>query len=326
MTDARASQAGLVALVSVTPEARASQAGLVAVAAIQPDIFVSQAGLIVIGRLANCSSRRCQLWTLERTDGVTLRFTSHDEPVWFSGQLYEACGSLNETASEQSSDQGSVGSIELSGILSSDHITEEDIYAGKYDDAFVQVWRASWDSDNDTINRVAAGWTGAVSQGEQGFKAEVLGPGARMLQKALLQTVTPNCRFDYGDPATCGVDAEARAIGGAVTNAISRSFMYADIIDPANGSQWDRGKIRWVYGANAGQVCRVREVHFDTGLIIFWDRPGYTPEPGDDFILLPGCDKGFDGGCAVYNNRLRFGGYPDVPGQDAIAQVPLAKA
>lgn len=343
MTTARTTQAGAVAVGDAVPEAITSQAGAAVVAEVIPVAATTQAGNVVVGKVipinaitqagvivlgvnGPCSTRRCQLWIITRADGVVFRFTSHDLDVTWGHDVYTACGSLSETASEQSSDQGSVGSIDLMGIIDSDHISDEDLYAGRFDDAFVEVWRKSWDDPTDTIVRIAAGNLGNVSQGEEGFKGEVVGPGGRLLQKPLLNTVTPTCRFTFGDIPTCGVDAEALAIVGMVIAASSRAFMRTDVTDPMISAQWDRGKLRFTYGRNAGQVCEVRSVDFASGLIILWATSGFTPEFGDTFELLPGCDLGFDGGCTVYDNRDRFGGYPDVPGQDAVSQVPLAKA
>lgn len=325
MTDARVSQAGLAVAVEWLPDARVSQAGLVVAAAIQPDVFVSQAGLVVVASAAPCSSRRCQLWSIERRDGVTLRFTSHDVDVIFGASTYITCGSLNETASEQSSDANQVGNVELTGLLSSEHIAEDDCMAGLYDDAFVQVWRVSWDDDTDTVQRIAAGWTGAVSNGEQGFKTEVLGPGARVLQKALLDKVTPGCRFRFGDPDTCGFDLESAAVFGAtVVSAISRSLFTASISGPGGVAQFARGTVRWTGGRNAGIECEVTSVDFGSGIVILAISAGFVPEAGDSFDLLPGCDLSA-AQCKLYDRYLNYGGFEFVPGGDATAQVPIAK-
>jgi uncharacterized phage protein (TIGR02218 family) len=328
VTDGRDSQAGLIALAEITPESRVSQAGLVALGAIVPTNPCSQAGLVVLGQAAPCVTRRCQLWIITRRDGEILRFTSHDEDVTWGNDVYSSCKSLDESASEQSADQGDVGNIELAGILDDDAISEPDLYAGKYDDAFYEVWEKSWDSDSDQVRRVVAGWGGSTSQGEDGFHTEVLGPGARLLQKPLLRTVTPTCRFIFGDPTTCGVDAEAlKVAGAAVTVSTSRTFFWTDAVDPANGSQWANGTLTWLTGANAGTFCEVKSVDFAAaGLVVLWQPAGFIPQAGDTFDLKPGCDLAFDGGCAAYSNRDRFGGYPKVPGNDAISQSPDAKA
>jgi uncharacterized phage protein (TIGR02218 family) len=320
-----ASQGGLVALAEVLPSALATQGGLIGVAAVQPVNHITEGGLVVVGNASDCTTRRAQMWQIFRRDGVILRFTSHDADLSWGDQTYESCDSLNETASEQSSDQGDVGSIDLTGILSSGAISEEDIYAGLYDDAFVQVWRVPWDSDTDRTYRVAAGWFGTVKQAENGFTVEVLGPGARMLQKALLQTIAPTCRWEFGDPDTCMFDREALAIGGTVTVPGTRAFFYGAVVDPGGVAQWSRGKVRWLYGRNAGLEVEVREVDFATGLIILAISTAFTPEAGDDFLLLPGCDLSTDQ-CTKYDNLINHGGFPFVPGQDFVSQTPDAKA
>lgn len=327
MTAGLASQGGLIAVAEFVPEGRASQAGLIAVAAIVPHNGVSQAGLIVVAFSSPCSEKRCQLWSIHRTDGVAIFLTSHDQDVTWGAATYRTCGSLMESASEQSADQGDVGNIDLEGIFSDDAITAADLYAGKFDDAYIQVWEKSWDDETAMVRRIAAGWAGSVSQGDGNFKAEVLGPGARMLQKPLLRTIAPGCRWEFGDPTTCGVDAEARMVpGAAITAVTARAFFTCDAVDPANGSQWNRGKVRWLTGPNAGTICAVKTVDFATGLVVLWEPTGFLGQVGDTFDLLPGCDLAFEGGCTAYANKERFGGYPTVPGSDAMRQVPNVKA
>lgn len=325
MTTGSVSQGGLIVVGEVSPSSVVSQAGLIVVAEIQPGSGVSQAGLIVIASAAPCSTRRCSLWSIHRKDGQVLRFTSHDRDVQYGAGLYLTCGSLQESASEQSADQSDVGSVELSGIIDSEHISDEDLYAGLYDDAFIQVWRVSWDDPTDHVHRIAAGWAGKVSQGERGFQVEVLGPGARALQQPLLQTVTPGCRWKFGDPNTCGFDREGAAITGTVATASARSFFTAAIVDPGGVHQWARGTVRWTYGRNTGTECEVSSVDFATGEIILAIVAGFIPEAGDSFDLLPGCDLS-DAHCKALGNYLNNGGFPFVPGQDFVAQTPDEKA
>lgn len=324
--EAKASQGGLVAVGTVSPTVLLSQGGLVAVGAVQPVNYLTQGGLVVIGRASACSTHRCTIWSIDRKDGVSFHFTSHDEDVVFGAHTYRKCHSLKDTASEQSAEAGEVGNIELSGLIDDDAISDADLFAGLFDDAYIQVWRISWDDPTDLIERVAAGNAGKVSQGARGWTSEVLGPGARMAQKALLLAVVPGCRFHFGDPATCGVDAESMAIGGSVVASSSRAYFRTDVIDPVISAQWDQGKLRWLYGANAGQECEVMTVDFVTGIIVLWSPAGFVPQVGDSFELLPGCDLAFDGGCTVYNNKDRFGGFPHVPGTDSIRQTPTPKA
>jgi uncharacterized phage protein (TIGR02218 family) len=326
MTTSDVSQGFLAAIGAVSPEAEVSQGFLAAIGAVQPVNGVTQAFLAVIGHSVPCVAHRCQLWRIERRDGVTLLFTSHDEEVTWGTEVFRKCKSLMESASEQASELGAVGNIELQGILSDEAISESDLYAGLYDDAFIEVWEKSWDDTTDTIKRIAAGWAGSPSHGEDGFKVEVLGPGERMLQQPLLRTISPGCRWEFGGPE-CGVDAEALKIAGvAVTAVTSRAFFVCDAVDPMAAAQWDRGKIRWLTGDNAGTVCEVKTVDFATGVVVLWQPSGFVGQVGDTFDLLPGCDLAYDGGCTVYDNKVRNGGFPDVPGTDTISKTPEPKA
>ncbi len=326
MTDAFTSQAGLLGLGQVEPTARTSQAGVTGLGTVVPYNAVSQAGLVVLGTAGSCGTRRCQLWSIERTDGMVLRFTSHDEDVTWGEDTYATCHSLRESASEQSAAADQVGNIDLEGLLDTDAISDDDLYAGIYNDAFVQVWRVAWGDNTDQAFRVAAGWLGNISHGERGWKGEVVGPGGRLLQQPLLQVVAPTCRWRFGDLTTCGIDADALAITGTVLSAATRSYLFTDVIDPGGSAQWDRGTLRFTYGRNTGQVCEVRDVDFDTGRIVLWVRSGFAPDAGDSFVLKPGCDLGFDSGCQAYDNRERHGGFPHVPGTDQVRQVPEQKA
>lgn len=327
-----ASQAYLEAIGRVVPQVQVSQTYLEAIAAVVPPMSVSQAFLEVLANSIPCVTAWAQCWRIERRDGQVFCFTSLDQDLTWKGEPYLSCNSLDPSASESASTLGSVGNIELEGIIASEAITEGDLYGGLYDDAFVEVWLVPWDEGTTEVpKRIAAGWTGALSQGESGFKMEVLGPGARLGQQALVQSFTPTCRRVFGSPQTdlppggCGVDIEALAITGTVLSALERGSFVADLSSESTGSQWANGRVRWTAGANVGQVCEVKEVDFATGLVTLWALAAYVPEYGDAFDLLPGCDLIKTGGCTVYNNVINFGGFDAVPGQDSLLETPDAQ-
>ena len=319
----QATQQAVMILGEVVPSARASQQAGLLLAEIIPDVAASQQAILILAEGSPCVTRRCQIWTITRRDGVVFRYTSHDQPVVYGGQTYAACRSLDPSASENASTLGSVGNIELEGIIDDDGISEADLYGGLFDDAYVTVDLISW-GDAEAPRRLASGWTGELSQGDTGFRMEVLGAGARLDQQALVQMVTPGCRWTFGD-SRCGVDVEALAIGGTVTAAGSRGSFLAVLDSGDGGLQWANGTVRWTSGVNAGHVVEVKSVDFATGQIVLWASPPYLPEAGDAFDLLPGCDKIREGGCTVYSNVINFGGFPDVPGGDSLLETPDAK-
>lgn len=337
----RSTQVGRFTVAGVTSKARSTQLARMVAATVTVQARASQLVRMIIAAAVPCGTTWCQCWRLTRRDGVIFRFTSLDEDFAWGSETFSACGSLNPSASESATALGQVGNIELTGIIASSAITAGDLYGGLFDDAFVEVWLVDY-SGEETPKRIAAGWTGALSQEAEGsFKMEVIGPGARLQQQALVQTVAPRCRWKFGD-TRCGIDREARSLSGEVLFSVDRGNFTAEI-DPGTLSsghlvsgaassgadeienQWENGTVRFESGSNTGQECEVKTVDFATGQIVLWALPANTPIAGDTFTLLPGCaqDKA---ACQLYANFDRFGGYPDVPGDDAIAQVPDATA
>lgn len=322
---ARGSQVAALALGEPPPPpTRASQVAMLGIGEVVPDVLASQAAMLILAHGSSCVTERCQIWKITRRDGVVFRFTSHDRPVTYGREVYKSCRSLNPSASENASTIGSVGNIELMGIIDDEAITEADLYGGLFDDAFVTVDLIVWGAGTEAPRRLAAGWTGSLSQGETGFKMEVLGPGARLEQQALVQMVTPGCRWVFGS-TQCGVNADALALVGAVVSARTRGVFKATLPASPAGRQWENGRVRWTSGVNAGQITETKTVDFATGEIVLWASPGFLPEPGDGFDLIPGCDFNRDGGCTVYANVINFGGFPDLPGADAILETPVAQ-
>lgn len=278
-------------------------------------VEVDVAALVYIGP---CATHRCQVWKITRLDGQVFAFTSLDRDVLWGDVTYRTCKSLTATAAESASDLHSVGNVELTGILDDAGITEGDLYGGQFDDAFVEVWVIPYDGlgDDQAPFRVAAGNMGKVTRGEHNFVAEVVGPGARLQQAALVDFFIPGCRWDFGD-ANCGIDAEARKIAAVpVTGSIGRNLVKFTASDPG-GSIWNSGKVVWLTGRNAGTSCQVETVDFAAEALSLWDLAPYPPAIGDTFDLLPGCPL-TKAGCVTYANYLRFGGFPDVPGPDAL--------
>lgn len=322
---AAASELAVLAAVEVLANPRASELAVLVAGEIVPDLQASQLAVLVLAESQPCVTMRCQIWRIVRKDGVVMRYTSLDRDVMWGGFVYQHCRSLDPSASESASTIGSVGSIELSGIIDDAGISDEDIYGGVYDDAFVDVWLISWGDVTDTPKRIAAGNIGQISQGEDGHQMEVVGPGARLDQQAVTDQYTAACSWTFGDPATCKVDAEALAITGEVQAGIDRSTFMADLSSLSTGPQWANGVVRWSSGRNIGYRNEVKHIDFDTGQVTLWALTVYVPAAGDEFSVIPGCDKLKGGGCRLYDNVINHGGFADLPGDDALQDTPNAQ-
>lgn len=286
-----------------------------------------------------CVTTWTQCVKIQRRDGVTFRFTSLDQDIDFRGETYVTCGSLDPSATQVTAQVGEVGSSELAGLITTTGVSEQELYGGLFDDAFVEIWLVPYEGEDSGANaprRLAAGWAGKVSHSTRGYKMEVLGPGSRLEQRPIVQVYSPQCRWVFGD-SRCTIDIESLAIVGTVTSGINRGSVLADLGDPASSgtgapessgslpAQFANGRVRWLTGVNAGQVTEVKSVDFETGQIILWALTCFVPEAGDTFDLLPGCAQDFETCKTVYDNVLNFGGFPYVPGRDAIMESPNAK-
>ncbi|MEG0818335.1 MAG: DUF2163 domain-containing protein [Brevundimonas sp.] len=320
----RISQAvALILQAPVVPSHLTQAVALVSEPGIRP-ARITQAPALVLVQAESCSTTRAQIWTIRRRDGVVFSFTSHDQPIRRFGRTYTPCRSLDPSASENASTLGSVGNIELTGIIDDASISEADLYGGKFDDAFVTVDLVDWSDRAADAIRIASGWTGELSQGDEGFSMEVLGAGSRLDQQALVQMIAPGCRWIFGSPQ-CGKDKEALKMTGTVTTAKSRGALVAVLSNDGAGRQWENGTVRFTSGANAGQSVEIKTVDFGTGAVVLWAAPAFIPAPGDAFDMLPGCDLAKTGGCTLYANVINFGGFSDVPGQDSLLETPDAK-
>lgn len=321
----RISQAvALILQAPVVPSRLTQAVALVSEPGIRP-ARITQAPALVLASSSSCITTRAQIWTITRRDGVVLTFTSHDRPIVRFGRTYTPCRSLNPSASENASSLGAVGNMELTGIIDDESISEEDLYGGKFDDAFVEVDLVDWTEPTGAAMRIASGWTGEMTQGAVSFNMEVLGGSARLNQQALVQMIAPSCRWVFGDPATCKKDREALKMTGAVLSAQTRGAFTATISGDGAGRQWENGTVRWTSGRNTGQSCEIKSLDIPGGGVVLWSAASYGPEAGDTFDLLPGCDLAKTGGCTLYANVINFGGFSDVPGQDSLLETPEAK-
>ncbi len=115
----------------------------------------------------------CRCWTIQRQDNVTQGFTDHDEDVVLDGVTCRAGTGL--TGSEATQNFGlAVDSSELTGALSSETLNEDDLAAGHYDAANVELWLVDW-SEPDLRVLLAKGSLGEVRRDGTAFTAELRG-------------------------------------------------------------------------------------------------------------------------------------------------------
>lgn len=327
MTELRVGQAQVLAVAAVNPDLRETQAAVVAVASVNPAYRLTQAPVVILASSTPCGTRWAQFWTITRSDDETFYFTSLDQDFILDGIEFKACDSLTPSASQSVSELDAAGSMDLSGAIGPDGITEQALYAGLFDNAKVEAWLIPWEGDGPR-RLLLRGTFAPVEQTPTGFQIGLLGDGAKLQQTPLISLLQPGCRWEFGDPITCRKDLGPLTVTGTIDSAIGvRSFVDAARAEAAG--YFTRGKVTFTTGDNAGITAEIKE-HTSGGNFKLWPRLPFAISAGDQYEMTPGCTnrKASDGGCkgcTAWGQLLRYGGFDKVPGGDARSQTPSAK-
>nr|WP_295378348.1 DUF2163 domain-containing protein [Pseudoxanthomonas sp.] len=329
----RVTQAVVLALAFDAPDERVTQAAVLVLHDDQAAERVTQVAVLALVHETPCLTRRAQCWTITRLDGTVYRYTTADVPVVLFGQTFSPCQSLLATASSAGVVQGGAGDVAVNGMITDDQIRAVDLIGGKFDGATVEVWTGEWDPGFEQgfiPFRLTRGVVGKVSQSESGFTAELLSAGARLQQRPLLQSITPACRFELGDgrcPVVIG-DFEVSGLVVALDTLVAsdrsvyRKFFDSSRVE-ADGYFAD-GSLTWTSGGNVGLDVQVRTN--ESGWVSLWSPMPHPIQITDAYTLTPGCAKTSDDHTVKFGlGIVSFGGFPNLPGTDAMIETPNAK-
>ena len=263
---------------------------------------------------------RC--WLIARNDGVTQGFTDHDEDVVVGSVTCRAGSGL--TGSEATAKLGmAVDASEMSGALSDDSLNEDDLAAGRYDAAAVELWLVDWSEPSLSV-LLAKGTLGEVKREGNAFTAEVRGLTDRLAQDTG-RLYTTTCSADLGD-SRCKIDLTNAAYrgSGAVAVVSATSTFTASGLDGFDDGWFTAGKLTFTSGANAGLAVEVK--NHGKGVAVTFDLWQAMPQPiaaGDAFTVTAGCDKRFQTCHDKFNNVVNFRGFPHIPGNDFVISYPV---
>jgi uncharacterized phage protein (TIGR02218 family) len=269
--------------------------------------------------LATGATTLCRCWRLTRRDAAVMGFTDHDEDLVFDGTTFRA-GTGFEGAELEARFGLAVTGTEIHGALSAESLNEQDLAAGLYDNAKVEIFLVNW-TDVEQRLLLRTGNLGEVRREGAAFAAEVRGLAAR-LNEERGRIFAATCDANLGD-ARCGValgDAASQGEGSVLAVEGASLMRVAGINTFANG-WFTRGKLTFSAGPNAGLSVEVKEHRIEAGEVRFalWQQ---MPEPiaeGDLFVVTAGCDKRFETCRMKFANAVNFRGFPHLPGNDFVA-------
>jgi len=256
-------------------------------------------------------------WRLERRDGVTLGFTTHDRDLQINGLVYRAAPGMLPSAISLT-DGFDAESLDVEGALTSAAISAADLGAGRWDGAAAFVFMVDWQSPGGASFAVARGELGEISIRGDAFEAELRGPAA-LLDAPVVEQTSPECRATLGDNR-CRVDMAGRTVTTRIAAVVDDDVV--DVEAAAAGSAYAGGLLRWIGGANSGLASLV--LGSDDGRLTLAEPPAFAPTAGDLVEIREGCDKMLATCSARFGNAVNFRGEPHLPGIDLLTRYPGA--
>lgn len=265
----------------------------------------------------------CHCWRLTRSDGTVLGFTDHDEDIVFGGTEFRAGTGFEGTELETRFGLAVTGS-EVTGALSDESISEDDLASGRYDAAKIELFLVNW---ADVAQRLLlrTGSIGEVRREGGAFTAEIRGL-AHQLDQERGRIYSGSCDADLGD-ARCGFDLDDPDFRGEGSVAALRgnAFFAANGLGDFESDWFSRGKLVWASGANEGLIAEVK-AHLNEGgevTLNLWQLPPHAIAEGDTFVVGAGCDKRFETCREKFANAINFRGFPHLPGNDFVLRYAV---
>jgi len=271
--------------------------------------------------IAGPVTRLATLWRIERRDGQSFGFTDHDVDIVFddgNGLLtYEAETGYSRTAITMSMGLG-VDNIDLKGFLTSDAISEEDLRAGRWDNAQVFISLVNYKDLSQGQLKLLRGTLGEVAIGDESYNIE-LRSLSQPWQQTITRVYTPNCTADLGD-SRCKVDLSAFRQTGSVDSVIDARRISTTGISGADNFH-NGGLLTFTSGPNQGVSLEINNWNASNNRIRTWLGFPFEPQVGDTIEVIPGCNKTTDHCINKFNNIENFRGFPDVPNQRKVQRV-----
>lgn len=155
-----------------------------------------------------------------RTDGTIFGFTTHDRSLTVGGLKYEAMSAV--TASNLRQQVGKdPDNLDITGILSSDSITEDDMRNGLYDDAQITIMECDWSDLTRGVRITLQGVIGDLTISDGTYKATLLS-NLQIMQRQIGRVTGPSCDVHQLGDARCKVDLTGNtATGKPITSLAS---------------------------------------------------------------------------------------------------------
>ncbi|MBO9622138.1 MAG: DUF2163 domain-containing protein [Sphingomonas sp.] len=254
-------------------------------------------------------------WRIERRDGVTIGLTAHDRDLEIDGLVYRAAPGMTPSAIQRSASLDA-GSMDVTGALTGEAISETDLLAGRWDGARVVPFATDWSAPGERV-ALGEGTIGAVETAGGMLTAELRGIAAG-LERPVVEATSPDCRAALGDKR-CRVPMARRRRFARVVS-VEGEALVIDRAEP-EANAYGGGLLRWFGGPNSGLEDAIARSE-GSGLVL--RRPPRFEAAGALVELIEGCDKRLATCAGRFGNAVNFRGEPYLPGIDLLTRYPGA--
>ncbi len=254
---------------------------------------------------------------LERKDGVIFGFTTLNVDLTIDGLTYKPTASMSPSAVKQETGSG-IDNLEVLGVLSDDAITDEDLVAGRYDYAKIQLFMVNWEDLSQGKLLLFSGSFGEITLRDGAYTAE-LRSLSNQLKQAIGDITTAGCRVRRLGDNQCKADFPIDNV--TITEVVSpMEFKFAS----ARAEGWyEYGVLTITSGDNEDLQREVKNHHLAGGVATVTLREAFpfALTVGTTLTAEPGCDRTLTTCKDKFNNTINYHGEPYLPGNQKIIQV-----
>jgi uncharacterized phage protein (TIGR02218 family) len=267
---------------------------------------------IIAGRIAT-------LFTITAKDGTVKRFTDHDVALAIQGtDEYTPSAGVTKFLMKMTAN-AEVSSQQVAATIVD--MPDDEIVAGKWDGALLEVAVCSWETPSAGKLIVFAGSLGSILWTDEGFLADIQN-NMRNLAQNLGSVVTGNCRLELysshqpGQIGACLANKAANTVSGTVSYVLTNKLKFkCNTTGKADG--WGTaGFVTFTSGPMTGLTCMVKTHKVEAsplGESIELFVPSIaTIAVGNTFTFSAGCDHTFDTCKSKFSNGVNFGGFPHI--------------
>ncbi|MEL6201392.1 MAG: DUF2163 domain-containing protein [Pseudomonadota bacterium] len=259
--------------------------------------------------LQSPSTTICNAWVVTRTDGSVIGLTDHDRVLTVNDIDCRPMDGVDRSGLEANTGTNS-DTASITGILSSDAISNQDVENGLFDHAQIEHFMVDWSAVNNHA-KLRTHTMGEIRREGEAFVVELRG-ATGLLSKPNGRHYTRSCSARFCD-AQCGMNEAEFSHATTITAVLQSNMIMVDLpanLDPALFSE---GLVR-LDNQSSPLMIETAVATVDGCRLTF------TGNLSTDFlapataVLVEGCNRAFVTCRDRFLNAINFRGFPHMPG------------